>query len=69
MTRNYTYYNYSKPNLELFKNEKVKLGEIYTSEIDNQKYYMVDVEIIKPEINREKIKDLIHQLEVELQLE
>ena len=30
---------------------------------------MADVEITKPEINIEKIKELIHQFEIELQIQ
>ena len=47
MTRNYTYFDYAKSNLEIFKKEKEVLGEIYVSEINNKIYYMIDVEINK----------------------
>ena len=80
MTRNYTIRqfwpinqinNLEQEKLKLVKllankKENEKVGEIYTSEIHDRKYYMADVEIIKPEINKEKIAGLINQLKIEL---
>ena len=65
--RDYTLYRYNKSDLEkLIENKKV--GEIYESNINNITYYMVDVEIIKPEINKQKIMELFNQLKNELDI-
>ena len=82
MTRNYTIRqiwpidqinNLEQEKLKLVKllankKENEKVGEIYTYEFYNRKYYMADVEIIKPEINKEKIVELINQLKIELHI-
>ena len=69
MTRNYTIYRYNEPDLEtIIQNNNLNTGKIYISIIGDYMYYMADVEIIKPEINIEKIQELIHQIEVELQI-
>ena len=68
ITRNYTLYRYNnKSDLEKLIGNK-KVGEIYEYKISNRTYYMVDVEIIKPEINIEKIIELINQLKNELEI-
>ena len=66
ITRNYTLCRINKSNLEKIVDNKKK--EIYKSKINNKEYYMVDIEITKPEINKEKIMELINQLKYELQI-
>ena len=66
-TRNYTTYRYHKSDLEKLIGNKI-VGEIYESKINNLTYYMVDVEITKSEINKEKIMKLINQLKNELDI-
>ena len=67
ITHSYTLYRYHKSVLEKLIDNK-KVGEIYTSKINNRAYYMVDVEITKPEINNQKIIELINQLKIELDI-
>ena len=69
MTRNYTLYRFNDPNIgNLINNKKEKMGEIYMSEINDEKYHMMDVEIIKSEIDKEKILELINQIKNELHI-
>ena len=67
ITRIYTIYRYDKSTLEKLSENK-KVGKIYKSKLDDNEYYMVDVEITKPEINKEKIMELINQLKNELDI-
>ena len=69
ITHSYTIYQYDKSNLEkLIENKKVGEIEIYESKFNNNTHYMVDVEIVNPEINKEKIMKLINQLKYELEI-
>ena len=64
MRRNYTMYRPGEQNLEKYINtKKEKLGRVYTQIINGCEYYMADVEIIKSDINKEKISELINQVE------
>ena len=69
ITHSYTIYHIDKSNLEkLIENKKVGEIEIYESKFNNNTHYMVDVEIVNPEINKEKIMKLINQLKYELEI-
>ena len=67
MQRNYTIYQHDRKELEeLIANSNKKISEIYTSKI-GKTYYMADVEIIKPAINKDKVLGLIVDLKKELE--
>lgn len=73
MTHSYTIYRNDKSYLEKIydnkkENKSENVSDIYTFTINDIEYYMMDVKIVKHKINIDRIRELINQIEINLQI-